>query len=351
MKIRRRFALLLVLAISTGAASAEVQKRTLLSSDGTLYQVSTGLASELGLADLAPDDFAVVWSSLGQAGAQAGGVIPGAAGSSAKTSLDLSIDEPTGTIVVLWREESSLVNKIRLAFGKAGVWTLADLLPTAGFPQAYNPQMLLTHQVVHTLDEEGGDVFTNRSVLSIIWWEEAGLAQARYASFFLDETIDPSQVAVYDLPVLVNDQGPTSLQDIPRGAYAYPSLQAEGPGGGVLASFAALSSSKHYVVRIGYPTELGKPAGDNITWLRRRIPVVGIASQGPIAAMPSFEAASVRTVVGSSYKPTLHWREDGVLRYIRFDGVIWSEARTITLSDEMSYEKAVALVEGMAQRN
>ncbi|MGH9366178.1 MAG: hypothetical protein ACRD3M_00710 [Thermoanaerobaculia bacterium] len=351
MKSLRRLALALALLLAAGAASAEVQKRTLLASDGTLYQVATGLAWELSAPGLATDDFAVVWSAFAQDGAQAGGLIPGAASSSPKTSLDLTVDEPTGTLVVLWREENSLVNKIRLAFWKAGKWTIADLLPSVGFPHAYNPQMLLTHQTVHAKDEAGADVYTNRSVLSILWWEEAGYSQARYASFFLDEPIDPSRVAIYDLPELVNDQGPTSLQDLPRGAYAYPSLQAEGPGGAILASFAALFSNRHYVVRISYPTELGKPSADNSTWLRRRIPVVGIASTGPIATMPAFGASSVRTVVGSSYKPTLHWRDDAGLHYIRFDGAAWSVVRSIALSDEMTYEKAVALVEGMAKRN
>jgi hypothetical protein len=354
VKILRRLALVLALAAAAAAVSAEVQQKTLLASDGTLYRVSTGLAAELALADLPPDDFAVVWSTQRQDGTVAGGVIPGASNASPKTSLDLTVDEPTGTIVVLWREEISIVNKIRLAFGKAGVWTLADLLPTVGFPHAYNPQMLLTHQVVHTLDEEGADVFSNRSVLSIIWWEEAGIAQARYASFFLDEAIDPAAVTIYNLPALVDDQGPTPLQDIPRASYAFPTLQSEGPGGGVLASFAAIASLKHYVVHISYPTDLGKPAADNMTWLRRRIPVVGIASSGPIAAMPSFEAASttsVKTIVGPSFKPTMYWREDAVLRYIRFDGAVWSEARSIALSDEMPWDKAAGLVEGMSARN
>jgi hypothetical protein len=354
VKSLRRLALVLALAAASATAFAEVQQRTLLASDGTLYRVSTGLASELALADLPPDDFAVVWSTLRQDGTQEGGVIPGASNASPKTSLDLTVDEPTGTIVVLWREEISIVNKIRLAFGKTGVWTLADLLPTVGFPHAYNPQMLLTHQVVHTLDEEDADVFTNRSVLSVIWWEEAGIAQARYASFFLNETIDPTAVTIYNLPVLVNEQGPTPLQDLPRASYAFPTLQSEGPGGGVLASFAAISSLKHYVVRINYPTELGKPAADNMTWLRRRIPVVGIASQGPMAAMPTFEAASmttVKTIVGPSYKPTMYWREEALLRYIRYDGTVWSEIRSIALSDEMSWDKAAALVEGMSARN
>ena len=290
-------------------------------------------------------------STKAQDGSVAGGVIPGAASTSPKTSLDLTVDEPTGTFVVLWREENSVLNKIRLAFARGGSWTLVDLLPNSGFPHAYNPQMLLTHESIQAVDQNGAAVTKNRSVLSLIWWEEAGLAQARYTAFFLDEAIDPSDVTIYNLPELVNDQGPTSLQDIPHGAYAYPSLQSEGPGGAILASFADLHSNKQYVVRVSYPTNLGKASPDNLTWQRRRIPVVGIASLGPIASVPQFGAASIKTIIGSSYKPSLYWQDDTGFHYVRYDGSAWSAVKTITLVDGMTYEKAVGLVEGMAQRN
>jgi hypothetical protein len=211
--------------------------------------------------------------------------------------------------------------------------------------------MLLTHQTVHTLDQSGEDVYGNRSVLSVVWWEEAGSSQARYASFFLDEAIDATQAAVYDLPDLVDDSGPTTLAGLPRGAYAFPALQSAGPGGDVLASFATASSHKQYVVRISYATELGKPGKDNNTWLRRRIPVVGVASVGPISAVPSMDMASMHTVIGSSYRPTLYWSDGGALHYIRFDGAAWSDVKSIEFSDDMTYDHAVALVEGMAARN
>ena len=351
MRALRRIAFALALFGAAGFVSAEVQKRTLLASDGTLYQASTGLASELGLSGFSSGDYAVVWSALAQDGTQSSGVIPGAASGSPKTSLDLTVDEPTATLVVLWREENGLVNKIRLAFGKSGSWTVADFLPNVGFPHAFNPQMLLTHQTTHWLDKDGADVFGSRSVLSVIWWEEASAAQARYTSFFLDEAIDPSSVAIYDLPSLVNDVGSTSLQNVPRGAYAFPSLQSEGPGGAVLATFASLASDRENVVRITYPTELGQPSADNSTWLRRRIPVVGIVSQGPIALVPQMDAASVHTVVGSSYRPTLHWTDGVALHYVRFDGAAWSDVRSIVFTPDLGYDQAVALVDEMARRN
>ena len=89
-----------------------------------------------------------------------------------------------------------------------------------------------------------------------------------------------------------------------------------------------------------------------MTWQRRRIPVVGIQSQGPIFATPVFGAASaVSTVIGSSYHPTLYWQDGPGVFYIRFDGTAWSAVRAIALTDDVTYDKAVALILSMAQRN
>src|SRR6185295_16581801 len=118
----RRFLIAGLLLVAAAAAPAEVQRKTLLASDGTLYRVATGPTSELGVQDVTSQDFAVTWSSVTQDGTTSGGLIPGAASLNPKTSLDLTLDEPTGTLVVLWREEATILNAIRVAFGRAGAW-------------------------------------------------------------------------------------------------------------------------------------------------------------------------------------------------------------------------------------
>jgi hypothetical protein len=138
----------------------------------------------------------------------------------------------------------------------------------------------------------------------------------------------------------------------------YPALQLEGPGGAILGSFADLSTKTHYVVRIDYPTNLGKPNDPkNPVWERRRIPVVGIAVAGPIALRWPVEGSSaperapVGTIIGSSYNPTLYWQDGDSVRYVRFDGKAWSDTRALALGDSLSYEKALRLLEAMAARN
>ena len=118
------------------------------------------------------------------------------------------------------------------------LWTLANLLPNLGFAHAYNPQMLLSHQTVSVENADGSSSSHTRTILSVIWWEEAQYSQARFAPIFLDEVSDASDVQVYNLPatsaaVEARPSRATGLR-----AYMYPALQLEGIGGAMLAGFA-----------------------------------------------------------------------------------------------------------------
>jgi hypothetical protein len=357
---RRTLRPLLTAAIFALAAATAVaqpgkpqEEKSLLAPDGTLYTVASGHASELGLAgNIIPTDNVIAWSLRRQDGSVAQGIVPDTVGQSLKRNLELAYDEPSGSLVLLFKEDLTVLNILRLGIFKDGSWKLSNLLPNLGFAHAYNPQILLSHQTVTTQDDNGNPLSQMRTILSVIWWEEAQYSQARYAPIFLDEATDPSGVAVYNLPTLVGGGGEaTPSGSHPATAYMYPSLQVEGISGEILASFADLSADRHYVVRIRYPDNLGKPGPDNVTWQRRRIPVVGIASDEPIPDPVPIVLENVKTVIGASYRPTLVWSTDGAVGYTRFDGRKWSPAITIPLNQSMTYDKALRLVQEMATRN
>lgn len=355
-----RFAAAAFFALS-GLALGIPEEQTLLTPDGTLHSVRSGRAVDLGVADpaIAPEEFLVEWSSRAQDGTLAVQVVPGTASYQEKRGLQLGWDEQTRALLLIWTEEVSAYSHIRVGVLREGVWTNSALLPTQGISRAYNPQMRITHQRVSWLDEQDALVWKTTSILSIVWWEEAQYLQARLATLFLDEgAFDPASLAIYDLPALSGEAGDTSVGDTPSGAYLYPTLQADGLSGAVLASFADLHAERHRVVRVAFPEDRGKPSeAGNLKWQRRHIPIVGVTASGPVGRMAPTVGAnasaelSVGTTIGAGYRPTMYWREGDTLKFSRLGDTDWEPVRAIAIDESMPYERALDLVVGMGGRN
>lgn len=359
---RLRVLLLAALLIALPALGFALEEKSLLTPDGTMHVVRAGKAVDLGIADQtpSPDNYVIDWSSRAQDGTVSMTIVPGTISYQEKRGLQLAFDEPTGKLLLLWIENVSAFSHVRIGVLQNGVWTNSPLMPLQGISNAYNPQMRVTHQTVTQLDEKDKVVSSTVSVLHVSWWEESAAVQARYAALFLDEnSADHGSLAIYNLPVLVGSVSATSYVDgVPSGAYLYPSLQADGLSGALVASFADLYDEKHKVVRIEFPTDRGKPSEiGNLKWERRHIPIVSIALAGPVArntpvlAHQTDPDGGVVTTIGAGYRPTLSWRDANSLKFTRLDGTDWSAVHSIAIDDTMTYEKAQSLVIAMGERN
>jgi hypothetical protein len=353
-------ALLAAAALAVAPAwSLALEEQSLLTPDGTLHVLRAGRAVDLGIDGVAPESILIEHASRAHDGATTVSILPGSESFQDKRGLQVGYDEQTSALLLLWTEDISAYSHIRLGVFRDGVWTNSPLLPSQGISRAYNPQMQITHQRVTYLDENDVSVARTSSIVSVIWWEEASELQARLGVLFLDAAaFDPANLSVYDLPVLTGGVGATEYGDVPSGAYLYPSLQADGLSGAVLASYADLNADGHRVLRISFPEFQGKPSEEaNVDWKRRHIPIVGIASQGPLARMSprrhplDKREKGVGTSIGGGYRPTLYWLEENSLKYTRLGATEWEPVRSIAIDETMTYEKALALVVGMGSRN
>ena len=365
MRRARFLPLFAALALSLAAGSARgLEEVSLLTTDGTLHDLRSGTAIELGVdgPGVRPDSNLIEWAAKAQDGTVSMAILPDTVSGSVKRGLQLAYDDQTGTLVLLWTEDGSY-SQVRVGTYSSGTWTTAWLLPSQGISKAYNPQMQITHQPVFWLDSSDTPQTKTASILSIVWWEEALVGQARLATVFLDEqSFDPANLTIYDLPSVTGGGGPVSYDGIPGGAYLYPAVQADGLSGAVLASFADLNAQKERVLRLQFPNNWGKPSdtdpnsANSVNWKRRHIPIVGVASEGPVARIAPEAAETrdgVRTIIGRGYAPTLSWgtAANSAVSYTRWNGTDWDPVRSIAIDDTMSYEKALGLVSGMAQRN
>jgi hypothetical protein len=351
----------LVLAAAFAALPAlalAFEEQSLLTPDGTLHVVRSGLAVDLGVQDpsVRPDSYIIDWTSTAQDSTIMSEILPGTVSSQEKRGLQLGYDEQTSTLLLVWTEDVSAFSHIRVGVFHDGTWTNSALLPKQGIARAYNPKMQITHQKVSYLDDHDQPVTKTSSILSVIWWEEGAGLQARMATLFLDESgFDPANLAIYDVPQLTGGQAAGVYNDVPSGAYLYPSLQPDGLNGAVLVSYADLHADRERVLRVSFPDDQGKPSDPGSTkWKRRHIPIVGAMGDSPIPRMvPGLKDKdfAIGTTIGAGYRPTLYWREGDSLRYIRLDNTDWSDIRSIAINDTTTYEKALALVSQMAGRN
>ncbi len=362
----RRARLLPILAalalLLPSTAARALEEVSLLTTDGTLHDLRAGTAIELGVdgSGIRPDSNLIEWAAKAQDGTVSLAILPDTVSGSVKHDLQLAFDDQTGVLILLWTEDGSY-SQVRVGVYSAGTWTTSWLLPSQGISRAYNARMTVTHQPVFWLDETDTPVTKTTSILSIVWWEEALVGQARLATVFLDEqNFDPANLTIYDLPSMTGGGGPVSYDGIPSGAYLFPSIQTDGLSGALLASFADLNAQKQRVLRLQFPNNWGKPSDpdpnstNSSNWKRRHIPIVGVASEGPVPRMVPDAAATrdgVHTSIGRGYVPTLSWGDATSLKYTRLNGVDWSPVLAITLDDTMTYDQARALVTGMAQRN
>jgi hypothetical protein len=346
-------------ALLPGIASA-LEEVSLLTSNGTLHDVRAGTALELGVTDpsISPNSYLIDWTSRAQDGTVTMAILPQTVSYFAKHGLELAYDDQTSTLLLLWTEDISAYSQIRIGVLSNGAWSNSMLVPSSGISQAVNPQMIVTHHDVTYLDQNGATQTKTNSILSIVWWEWAATAKARYATLFLDEgDFSTTALTISDVPDLIGVSGPTSTAGVPSGAYLFPALQSDGLSGSILLAYADMHDQRERVLRVDFPVDLGSPySPTNMNWKRRHIPIVGVAMDGPVAREAPEMADTrdgVHTIIGRGYRPTLSWGDvaGASVQYIRLDTTDWSAVRSIAISDQMTYDQASTLVVSMAQRN
>jgi hypothetical protein len=347
-------ALLAVAALAV-AAGTRADERSLLTSDGTLYHVESGYYSAFapGGTEARPDDYVIAWSATPQTGMATSGIVPGTATSDLKDQFDLAYDSLSQTLFLVWSNRFSIVNAVQFAIYQRGIWTQSQLLPSAVFTFAHNPRLLITHQTVQTLNAAQQEEDYQRSIVSIIWWEESIHPRARYAPIFVErDGIDLADVQTYDLPTLagasVTGRGAQAVLTQGEDAiFQNPSLQLDGLSSTILATFADPASDTLDTLHIDFPSDLrSNPQG-------RGHVVVILKTDGrpkPMTVPPA--PTLIGTTVGSGYHLTVYWQSDPAsVQFTVFDGTAWGDARTVPLTGGLTTNAAIALIRAMAVQN
>ena len=360
-------AAVLGLALGVGAAGLVAPRAdaasAALAKDGSLYEVFATSYGEVipgaSAADAGTSVIALRTTLPGQAPTVE--IVGGTVNSLRKFGESLEYDDSTRTVFIVYTslEVQGFFADIHVAMLREGAWSVGRFLPNPGQFFSVNPRLLVTRQTYTDFGDDGEIVQKARAILSLVWWEESALSQARYAALFIEDgALKLDDVVAMNLNDLANAAGPTDNRDLPTSSYMYPAVQRDPSGdGGVLVSFANLATRKQQVLRLGFPNDFTKPpppataTGGRAT-NSRTTPIGRGGMEFPLPSRIDVPfTLNVGTIISPAGVPTYFWTKDSGLNYLAGDAAsLVRGPLTIPLRPDFQLDSALSAVRSMAEK-
>lgn len=344
-----------------GPASAAT---AVLTKAGTLYEVSRGVLSDV---DPSTDGTAagrtpvLLLRTTESGGQPAVEMVQGTGDASYEGTESIEFDASTGTVFVVYTKFQGLMSDVHVAVRREGRWEEENIFPNVGLYLSLNPRALVTRQSFTDFDGEGGTVVKKRSILHVVWWEESGVSQARYAAIFVEDgVLRLSEVVAHNLNELAGSTVPApGFVDLPLSSYTFPVLQRDPTtNGGVLVSFANLANLTQTVLQITFPDDMTKIAAPGATegtpeaYARAHLPIGREEGRGRIPKQVDVNGdTEVGGVIARRGESTLFFWKDGErVRVIGTDAEETASPINVPLRPDFGYDRAVAVVKEMAEQ-
>ena len=330
-----------------------------LTKDGTLYEVfPTSYGDVIPGANASDATLRVLaLRTTPPGGRPAVEVVGGTANEFYKLEASIEFDEATQSVFIVYSRVRGFFSDVLVTIRRDGAWVDGSFLPNPGLYISLSPQLLVTRQTYTDADADGQPLTKSRTILSIVWWEESGTAQARYAAVFIEDgSLRLDDVTAWNLNELNGAAGPTDNSGLPLSSYVHPGLQRDaGTNGGVLVSFANLAVRKEQVIRLAFPDNLPKlvpPDGltpaQRTSFARGHTPIGRsfTETQLPTQIDVSFQT-QVGTIISPTGVPTFCWSSDAGLSYLLGGS---STVVTIPVRPDFPVDRALAVVRDMSER-
>ena len=345
-----------------GAGSRADAASAVLAKDGSLYEVFTTsygqVISGASAADALTPVVALRTTVPGHEPTVE--IVGGTLNTLHKFGESLEYEDSTRTVFVVYTslQVQGFFADIHVAMLRDGSWSVGRFLPNPGQYFSVNPRLLVTRQPYTDFDESGEIVRKTRSILSLVWWEESALSQARYAALFIEDgALKLDDVVAHDLNELAGAAGPTDNRELPTSSYMYPAVQRDPSGdGGVLVSFANLATRTQRVLRLGFLDDYTKPPVTTATSGRvtnsRTTPIGRGGFEFPLPSRIDLAfTLNVGTIISPSGVPTFWWTRDGALSYLAGDAVSLARGPlTIPLRPDFQLDSALTAIRSMAEK-
>ncbi len=366
--MKRILLILAVVALLPVTLLAQGSRQMLLGSDGTLFSIeSTTPDMTVETNSLTVLKLNVEWE-----GNTSEILVPASLEGGANFDPSLAFDGESNTLFIFWvRMLNAMGSELLFTSYHDGQWAQTTSLD--GFQQVWRYRSNLAIEVTRwarelVTEEDGTVVETRVPRLGIhaTWWEQDGTGEfARYAVLTVDDAT-VTQVERYEPLQLLGDYDTTPAllsEGYNFDLFRHPSIQPLPSDDGVRLLFADWSTSLFHeidlvpIVENGVLTiPIGFQPQPGLEVPRQAEGVLTI----PIGATPgrtigppaNFQAMSttISAVQGGPGHDSviLYYEEAGRIRYFRFDGEAWGEARTIPLGERINRESAVQMLERLS---
>jgi hypothetical protein len=343
----------LVLAAGTALAGSAA-----LSKSGTLYEVYPATYGQVTGDTAGPNAGVPVLAlrTTPSGGTPTVQVVDGTFDSDVEGSESIVFEEETQTVFLVYTKEQSLFRGVNVALLRDGVWSAQLLLPTTGFTLGMNPKMVLTRQQYTDVspDDPTQTVSKWRSIVSVAWWEEGPLSQAKYSALFVEDgALNRDAITSYNLNDLAGASGPTSEAGLSPAIYSFPAVQRGYSGDGdVLVSFANLSTQRETVLSISFPvtTDAGPGVTGPVAYSRHR-PIVRTVWNGDhLPGGPMAYATSPGTIISPDGSCTFWWIDGSTMKVMPAGAASDAEPIEIPIRPDFSADKALEVVREMAEK-
>ncbi len=265
-----------------------------------------------------------------------------------ESSLQVGVDESTGTLYVMWQKRRDMGARLRLAGLVDGTWL--GPYTVAGFfdgTAARHPTMMVYRAVSAIADEPDGSEEQSiteiaSSFLLVAWWSQ------------IDEN-DPGIGRYQTIPIgedgvpRVHEEEPVDLVDLlpygiacfdlaPEDNLTHPKLFRDPQSGNPHIFAADLSNCLFQIL------ELRPEVIEDGAKRRRQIIILRDASM--IALRQDLPLSRSKLEVGKGLKIIMHWDDDAdpMLHFLELDQEGISEPKSLELGDDLSHEQAVELI-------
>ncbi|MFI5119345.1 MAG: hypothetical protein ACHQM4_02985 [Thermoanaerobaculia bacterium] len=340
-------------AIRAEAASAVLAK------DGTLYEVFPASYGDVISGANASDASLRVLAlrTTPPGGSPTVEVVGGTVNEFFKLEASIEFDEVTRSIFIVYSRVRGFFSDVLVTIRRDRTWVEGSFLPNPGLYISVSPQLLVTRQTYSDADADGQPITKSRTILSIVWWEESGASQARYAAVFVEDgNVGLDDVTAWNLNELNGTAGPTDNSGLPLSSYAHPGLQRDaGTSGGVLVSFANLATRTQQVVHLAFPDNLpklvppdGLTSAQRTSFARGHTPILRSFTDTPLPRQIDLPfQMPVGTVISPAGVPTFYWSSDTGLSYLSGGS---AAVVTIPFRPDFPVDRALAVVKDMSEK-